>query len=223
MHRSDGCSPRVPPSCPNGRAPSLAGRDTRVGRREAAHGQRRTTAFMRSGDLAVGSFPPLSDQGITRCGPRPDCRSARLRQRRPRRQRERRSFPIHIGSISADDSHAGCRSGRASTARSSGTTRRPLCRARRSASLPVLARIELTPTAGLDEKEKTRVGRRARPPTLLQLVQCDSQMPAAALLRNACASSSRPLEPRDGRGCDGLTSRCRARRPSWRGLDLVTR
>ena len=35
----------------------------------------------------------------------------------------------------------------------------------------VLARIELTPTAPSDEEEKTRVGRRARPPTLLQLVQ----------------------------------------------------
>jgi hypothetical protein len=35
----------------------------------------------------------------------------------------------------------------------------------------VLAGLELTPTARFDEEEKTRVGRRARPPMLLQLVQ----------------------------------------------------
>ena len=35
----------------------------------------------------------------------------------------------------------------------------------------MLAGLELTPTARFDEEEKTRVGRRARPPMLLQLVR----------------------------------------------------
>ena len=35
----------------------------------------------------------------------------------------------------------------------------------------MLAGLELTPTARFDEEEKTRVGRRARPPMLLQLIQ----------------------------------------------------
>jgi hypothetical protein len=54
----------------------------------------------------------------------------------------------------------------------------------------VLAGLELTPTARFDEEEKTRVGRRARPPMLLQLVRTGTDVEAAPLFRNACASST---------------------------------
>ena len=56
----------------------------------------------------------------------------------------------------------------------------------------MLARFSLTPTARLDEEEKTRVGRRARPPTLLQLVLLDSDATAGvdpSLRRRATVSA----------------------------------
>ena len=43
----------------------------------------------------------------------------------------------------------------------------------------MLAGLELTPTAPFAEEEKTRVGRRARPPMLLQLVRGVSELERA--------------------------------------------
>jgi transposase len=44
-------------------------------------------------------------------------------------------------------------------------------------------------------------------PALVLLARSDGEIRVAELLRNACASSSRPLQRYDGRGCDGVTSR----------------